>query len=48
MTLDLPCESLEHARKYFEELAVDDRITAIAGPATETLVDPFEGDVAMP
>lgn len=38
VTLDLQCEVLEHARKYFKEIEADDRITVIEGPAAETLV----------
>ena len=36
VSLDLECEVVEHARKYFKEVGVDDRITVIEGPAAET------------
>lgn len=38
VTLDIRNEVLDRTRKFFKELEVDDRITVIAGPAAETLV----------
>ena len=48
VTLDLPSEGLKNTRKYFKELAVDDRITVIEGPAAETSVStPLERDLSV-
>ena len=38
VTLDIRNEVLEQTCKFFKELEVDDRITVVAGPAAETLV----------